>query len=1757
MLIRNIRGKKLLAAFFLSLLAFETFCPSVSYALTSGPVSPETSSFEPVDTTDMVNLQTGDFTYNLPVLEVPGPEGGYPMSLSYHAGVPTNEDASWVGLGWTLNPGSINRNVNGYADDWDNVSQNRRDYWSGVSGGTFGLEVGIGLGPANVTAGLTISQNNVKGRSIEFKPSVGLGANIPILKGTSTIGVNIDLMEGASAGIKVGGSSDQSSSLGITLSSGGGGAGVSMRGAKDKGSFTGFFSSSAGKINSESRSGAIFLPFKIFTIGLKSTYYRQWSDNSATVNSFGSLYTNNGLSATNYNSTAFDTYFLTDENYNMFLQPDLEYQVGGAMPDFDDYVVNAQGINGTMRPYMYRGNVGGLNRGNKVGGNNVYLSPNSGETPATPTVRPITYKIAPSIIGTSNPKANFRFVNDFSNSYRQGLNTFTAGSLTAPFDPNPVYGDGILSGYDATNNYLEGSKHIEYFTNQEILAGTAKAKGFVNVAAGDALGYTRGSNSRIGGFSVTAANGVTYHFALPADNKGEMTWSEKIKESPSEPTRWTKQRKTTPYTYTWHLTSITGPDFVDRDNNGVANDGDFGYYVNFGYGLWCGTYNWRTPGEDYQRDVDNEFQNYSHGQKEVYYLNTIKTRTHTAIFEKDVRNDARSVASAWTSVYSNPTSYYGTYDAGSRSTMRLNRVLLMNNADAATVDPANPSGISLANHNGQYVIDKLDLLNTGLESKCMKIVAFEHDYSLCPKTVNSFSDANVALKTGKLTLKALNILGKGGVSVLPPIDFDYEQTVPRSDAYGPLTQSATPLNYELVADLSMVSASGMPVTGELVYVKTADNNSYLGYVTSDFYNASTQKYYYTFKTTESIPATYLNTNVSLFVTKNPPYNKDAYDKWGYYKVDANLDEVKTSANTGRMTSVVSAPNTDVWSLRKISTQLGANILVDYESDTYSNAAVPNRSTLVCQDFVKNQTAHTLTFKVNNPTRRTLTSLFPLNSKVDMLILQNALNWTTGWYLSIPFMTSTLEEKTYFFDATNIWNTEGTYNSFPMNGVFTVLSINEAASTVTIRCMDDFFYATLRRNVTMHSGVQSLEMQSILAGNIYYYDYLDANDVVSGGGIRVKQLSMQDEARKYTTKYSYKNKYNAGLSSGITSYEPHTIESHIFEPKMNIVFGEVPHVIEKFKAEYRYFMTRNYGRIVTLSRDLPGPGVIYEYVSTSSEVGNIVPFAGLETTELPGRTEYQFTVPNLNSVTYTRDENYNTTTMGTRSFSIVDNTAAIGSMKAKTEYDAQGRELTSILNLTTADQEYDPQRFAKYNHQGVIVERFSGAKNYKDAENRIRDFTVMTAKIEQPNISVSQIAFDHKNGISNSTQYLAYDYYSGMLTKSVERDLYENYFLNETVPAYRAYSGMGLKVNGINNKHMISQPAGFYVYKSDEANNRIGLISAKVQTWSNTVPVTDVNNTGLFATQNGGGSYGNVWRKHAVYVWEPDGSKPDGITPLNEFTAFNWANPASLPADWKKPSEITIYNVYSKPLEAKDINSNFTSTIMGYNESKQLISGSSAKITELAFSGAEDALVSGRFSGRVSKGDGVVQTSSTYPAATAHTGYNSLRVEAGLTGFNYELRNASPAPVSASMKYMASVWVKSSDGNVPNAVVYYKLGVQTTYGNINVSRKVGDWYQLSIITDYITPGYATEYGCINNGSSAVYFDDFRVQPLVSNPLAYVYDKLTGSIAYILDKNNMFTRFEYDDAGRLKATYKETFSHGIYKTGETEYNYGKGK
>src|SRR4051812_42114848 len=122
MFIKNQRILKGISIFLLLNFLNYIFYPTVSYALTSGPSQPEFGDYEETTTTDLVNLMTGDFNYTIPAIEIPGGETSFSLPLSYHSGIQLEDESSWVGLGWSMNPGAITRNLSQYPDDFSGES---------------------------------------------------------------------------------------------------------------------------------------------------------------------------------------------------------------------------------------------------------------------------------------------------------------------------------------------------------------------------------------------------------------------------------------------------------------------------------------------------------------------------------------------------------------------------------------------------------------------------------------------------------------------------------------------------------------------------------------------------------------------------------------------------------------------------------------------------------------------------------------------------------------------------------------------------------------------------------------------------------------------------------------------------------------------------------------------------------------------------------------------------------------------------------------------------------------------------------------------------------------------------------------------------------------------------------------------------------------------------------------------------------------------------------------------------------------------------------------------------------------------------------------------------------------------------------------------------------------------------------------------------------------------------------------------------
>ena len=84
-------------------------------SVSSVGAQPEVSGFSIGSTDGMVDKFTGDFSYSIPLVDAEG----YPITLAYNSNVSMLQEASWVGLGWDLNVGSIARDMRGIPDEFN------------------------------------------------------------------------------------------------------------------------------------------------------------------------------------------------------------------------------------------------------------------------------------------------------------------------------------------------------------------------------------------------------------------------------------------------------------------------------------------------------------------------------------------------------------------------------------------------------------------------------------------------------------------------------------------------------------------------------------------------------------------------------------------------------------------------------------------------------------------------------------------------------------------------------------------------------------------------------------------------------------------------------------------------------------------------------------------------------------------------------------------------------------------------------------------------------------------------------------------------------------------------------------------------------------------------------------------------------------------------------------------------------------------------------------------------------------------------------------------------------------------------------------------------------------------------------------------------------------------------------------------------------------------------------------------------------
>jgi hypothetical protein len=620
-----------------------------------GPNAPEAMSFEPVDATDMVNLVTGDFSYVLPLLNVPSPEGGYPIALSYHAGIAMDQEASWVGLGWSLNPGSLTRSINGVPDDWGKTNVDdfffdegwEEDYYSITVGVGINdvLSVGVGVswgsnqslgGFVDIGAGIKGTEASVNVRMGTNGASIGVGingyrvhldtnGNIGVGKGILSLNYNPN--EGLSGGINLSSSTMGKTDLSYFTSS----VGYNFKSKKANGSFSvlgnGLSASSGNQSTTISdyyrqvSSNSFTLPLYYFYIGYNHTKVK-YSLYKITDNfTSGTIYPVETLKQEDGSNFIKENYYMDidlvqrfdkSQVYKHLLKSDLQFETNTlTLPAYDNYMANAQGLNVSLSPY-YRDKLNLSGRGREYDEDDYYSI---------------------SIKYYNEDFTDFSSVSPFTNtipfSVTNEYNSFIRVEST-DIGWNGSYNDNYLINYDThlTDTYNPGlpgeviypkveGNFIKTFTNDEIVNQSIPE--FIEAKNIDRNNTSFFPEEGIGAYKITTPDGKTYHYSLPVYNFDIL--SKKFDDVDEEFTNFYDYNQSKPFATHWLLTAITGPDYVDANNDGALDENDYGYWVEFDYGKWSDGYVWQTPIDRFNEiedidDPDKTMYNYSIGIKQ-------------------------------------------------------------------------------------------------------------------------------------------------------------------------------------------------------------------------------------------------------------------------------------------------------------------------------------------------------------------------------------------------------------------------------------------------------------------------------------------------------------------------------------------------------------------------------------------------------------------------------------------------------------------------------------------------------------------------------------------------------------------------------------------------------------------------------------------------------------------------------------------------------------------------------------------------------------------------------------------------------------------------------------------------------------------------------------------------------------------------------------------------------------------------------------
>ncbi|WP_346320985.1 hypothetical protein [Chitinophaga sp. YIM B06452] len=745
MTIRKPVIRKALACFFLCLTASDILLPTAAKALTSGPKQPEMTQFQPAGMSDMVDLFSGDFKYNIPLLDV----DGYPVNLNYAQGIGMDDEASWVGLGWNLNVGTLNRQLRGVPDDHngDKVEVVTHMKPKVTTGGSFRGRVEVaGMNMVNVGGSLSLGvfYDNYTGYGAEF----GVGANAGLSltgksAGSMTMGLSADINSNTTSGVSptlgaslsyymnndnTGLSTANSLSVGYNTREGmkdltlGTSYGLATKDEKGRrSSFSHNFGSASISLNTPAFYPAAEIPFrntaKTFTMDVGGAAYlvsvtvgmtgyktvRELQSNSQANYAYGSMYAHNGKN----NPQALMDF--TREKDNIVVKDMNHIGLPVAMPDLWNYSSQAGG--GQFRLYNGGSGVFFNNRKQDVSDNKTLGTDYSwgayfhgGVTLFNQAIYDRSQKWVadnefsnvgdyPDPQGIAEEHVYFKPVGEhtmedaaFAGRIKeeQPVSIPLAGKKAEPALRVPGQSYAASSnikkdGRQSRNNaisYLTAEEAAYAGLDKKIMSYTPNKSGTFTPLS--CFGATAAKIGRVGGVrkrhhisevSVLGGDGKRLVYGIPVYNNFQKEISFAIHNLPSKNNQVKYEKlgqaikhkypgtneyyfeQTQPsYASSYLLTGILSPDYVDVKGDGITDD-DRGTAVKFNYSRTTDKYRWRTPfGKDSATlnkgllaDPDDDKASIVYGEKELWYLHSIETKTKIAYFITEERKDGLGV----------------------------------------------------------------------------------------------------------------------------------------------------------------------------------------------------------------------------------------------------------------------------------------------------------------------------------------------------------------------------------------------------------------------------------------------------------------------------------------------------------------------------------------------------------------------------------------------------------------------------------------------------------------------------------------------------------------------------------------------------------------------------------------------------------------------------------------------------------------------------------------------------------------------------------------------------------------------------------------------------------------------------------------------------------------------------------------------------------------------------------------------------------